>query len=259
MKTLLSLCLLCIAPLASAQEFSALVSPPRIEGAAQPGTIYRDVVEITNMSATTARYSLHTTDWELDQDAQAVFSEDLKPGSCRQWVAIERKEIQVGPGAKYRYRFEATVPADAPQGECRFALMIEGQPQEVAGGRVPSVSGRLGVIVYLSIGNAHADFKIVGAGRVKVEGVDRPALRIHNAGTAHDRLEGYVDAIDAAGNKITFNPSNLPILAGETRMVPLTPSPEKGRAEPKVVYPLTLKGKIDWAQSRLDVEGVSIP
>ena len=49
--------------------------------------------------------------------------------SCRPWVAIERREITVPGGGRYRFRFEVEPPADAPPRECRFALMIEGDEQ----------------------------------------------------------------------------------------------------------------------------------
>lgn len=152
------------------------------------------------------------------------------------------------------------MPADAPAGECRFALMLSGEPQAVEGAAVPSVSARLGIIVYLAIGDARPDFELVGAARVQVESVERPALRIRNTGLAHGRLEGMVDAVDAAGQRLVFHPSNLPILAGETRLVPLSPAPERGKpVEPQIRYPLTLKGRLDHGQSRLDIEGFQVP
>lgn len=67
---------------AAAQEFSALVSPPRIEASAAPGSVYRDVVEITNLSQATARYTVHTEDWELDDQAQAAFSPTSSPAAA---------------------------------------------------------------------------------------------------------------------------------------------------------------------------------
>ncbi len=249
-----------LTPAAHAQEFSALVSPPRFETTTQPGSTYRDVIEITNVSSSSAKYYLRTADWDLDASGQAVFQDDLKPGSCRPWAALERRDIQVPAGGKYRFRFEVAVPADAPAGECRLAIMLEGEPQAVGAGNMSiPVSGRLGIVVYVAVGGAKPAFQIEGQTRAPVEGIERPALRLKNVGNAHGRLEGYIDAVDAKGTKITFTPSNLPILAGETRVVPLAPLQEKGMPEPKVAYPLTLKGKIDWNNQRLDVDGVVIP
>jgi len=251
---LVGLCGLLLSATAGAQGFSALVTPPRFEDAVKPGTTYRNVIEITNVSAQRARYTLKTADWELDANASAVFSEALAPGSCRPWIGIEAPEISVDGNTKRRYRFEVSVPADAPSGECRFAIMLEGNP-ETAKGDVPvPISGRIGVIVYLAIGDAAARFDVVGSQVETVEGRALPVLRLRNSGNAHGRMEGLVDGKDASGRSFTFAPSNLPILAGETRAVVLTPESDSADApSPSIVYPLVLKGRLDWGSQRIDI------
>jgi len=46
-----------------AQDFAALVSPPRFELPAKPGKTLRSVIEVTNRSTTPGRYRIHTADW----------------------------------------------------------------------------------------------------------------------------------------------------------------------------------------------------
>src|ERR1700729_4375981 len=111
---------------AQAQGFAALVSPPRFELSAKPGKTLRSVIEVSNRSTAPARYLFHTADWTLSPDFSVSFHDDLQPGSCRPWVAIERPEVAVPGGGTLRYRFEVAVPPDAPAGECRFAVMIQG-------------------------------------------------------------------------------------------------------------------------------------
>jgi len=240
---------------AAAGGFSALVSPPRFEDKAKAGTTYRNVIEITNVSAERARYTFRTADWQLNDEASAIFSEALAPGSCRRWVGIEAPEIIVEANAKRRYRFEVAVPADAPSGECRFAIMLEGDPEKVKGDLALPVSGRIGIIVYLSIGDAAAKLDVVGSQAQTVEGRNLPLLRVRNSGNAHGRLEGLIDGKDASGRRFTFAPSNLPILAGETRGVLLNPEGDNDKTPaPAIVYPLTLKGRLEWGAQHLDVE-----
>jgi len=147
---------------AFAQGFAALVSPPRFELAGKPGEKIRDVVEITNAGAQPAKYKLRTADWTFAKDASVTFDDSLRPGSCRPWVAIESRQITVSQGGKYRYRFEVAPPADAPAGECRFALLIEGDDQQVQtpGGPAFPIAGRLAVIVYVTVGAAEANLAI---------------------------------------------------------------------------------------------------
>jgi hypothetical protein len=146
-----------LASQACAQGFAAVVSPPRFELAVKPGERIRDVIEISNASDQPAKYRVRTGDWALGPDAGVTFSDAaLGPGSCRPWVAIERREILVPSGGRYRYRFEVQPPANTPAGECRFALLIEGDEHTVktqSGLTVP-VSGRIGVIVYVIVGQA---------------------------------------------------------------------------------------------------------
>lgn len=60
-RILLAACAL-FASAVSAQGFSAVVSPPRFEDSAKPGTTYRNVVEIDNVSAESAHFTVKTAD-----------------------------------------------------------------------------------------------------------------------------------------------------------------------------------------------------
>lgn len=241
---------------AHAQGFSALVTPPRFEDSAKLGANYRNIIEITNVSSASSRYNLKTTDWTLLPDASVSFSDALLPNSCREWVALESREVSIGPNVKKRFRFEVNVPADTTLGQCRFAIMIEGEPDAPEKSSVPvSVSGRIAVIVYLTLGDAKPDLRVVGAETTTVEGRVLPAVRISNSGNAHGRLEGFVDGRDASGRKITFNPANLPILPGETRLITLTPAAENAQdAGPALTYPVQIQGNLEWGSMRTPIE-----
>src|ERR1700722_16481594 len=162
-----------------AQGFAALVSPPRFELAAQAGKTVRSVIEVSNRSTAPAHYLMHTADWTFATDFTVNFHDELQPGSCRPWVAIERPEVVVPGGATLRYRFEVTVPADAPAGECRFAVMIEGAEPSIAkrNGRDLPVTGRIGVIVYVTVGNGAPDLEVFGPTISTLNGQQIPALR----------------------------------------------------------------------------------
>lgn len=232
---------------AFAQGFAALVSPPRFELAAKPGEKVREVMEITNASAQGAKYRLRTADWTFSPNASVTFDDSLKPGSCRPWVAIESRQISVSPGGKYRYRFEVSPPADAPVGECRFAILVEGDEQQVQtpGGPAFPIAGRLGVIVYVTIGDSAPNLEVTGTKVAAVNGDDLPVLMVKNTGNAHGRLSGFLSGTDAAGKKLDFSASTLPILPGETRDISLTIYRDKD--EPiKIAYPITIRGKLEW-------------
>ena len=237
-----------IARSAHAQGFAALVSPPRFELTAKPGDTLRQVMEITNASAQGAKYRLRTTDWQLEPGGSVKFDDALAAGSCRPWVAIESRQVSVSAGGKYRYRFEVAVPADAPGGECRFAIMVEGDEQNVQtpGGPSFPISGRLGVIVYVTVGEANPKLEVVGVRVENVNDVPTPMISVKNSGNAHGRLTGFLSGTDASGKKLDFTPSTLPILAGETRSLPLVVYGDKDEVV-KIAYPVTIRGKLEWA------------
>jgi hypothetical protein len=244
-----------LSPAAWAQGFAALVSPPRFELAAKPGERLRQVMEITNASGAAAKYRVKTADWTLGENASVAFDEALAPASCRPWVAVESRSISVAAGGKYRYRFEVGVPADAPPGECRFAVLVEGDEQNVQmpGGPAFPIAGRLGVIVYVTIGGAEAKLEVASTKVAPVNGEPVPVLMVRNTGNAHGRLTGFLSGTDAAGKKLEFTPATLPILPGETRAISL--ALYRDQDEPlKIAYPITIRGKLEWGDKSTPFE-----
>jgi hypothetical protein len=241
----------CHASAAAAGGFAAVVSPPRFELKGKGGTTVRQVFELTNTSPQLAKYRVHTADFTLGEDYGVAFQEALQPGSCRPWVAIERPEVNLPGGGTIRYRFEMRVPPDAPPGECRFAILIESDDPAIAQAgavRLP-ITGRIGIIVYLVVGDAKPQIEIFGPSVVTLNGQKVPALRVHNTGTAHTRMSGFLSGVDAKGVKYDYNPSTLPILPGETRQVFLMPS-TPGNDHPTLNFPVTVQGTLEWADQR---------
>ena len=240
---------------ARAQGFAALVSPPRFELAAKPGKTIRSVVEVSNRSTSPGKYKIYTADWTLAPGLAVNFQDQLQAGSCRPWVAIERPEVTVPGGGTLRYRFEVTVPVDTPPGECRFAVMIEGADPAIAKGvgmDLP-VAGRIGVIVYVNVGDGAPDIEVLGPKIATLNGQDVPALRVHNGGTAHGRMSGFLTGKDAKGISYDFTPSDYPILPNEEREVYLTPATPTDE-HPTLTFPVTVKGTLEWGAHKTEIE-----
>lgn len=247
--------LLTLAPAVQAQGFAAYISPPRFEVQAQPGQRLREVLEIQHVGQQRGGYRFYTNDWTLGPDNAVTFSNELAPDSCRPWVAIERRELALEPGARYRYRFEISPPAGTPPRECRFAIMVEGlDPARVQGAVSFPVGGRIGVIVYAAIGGARPELALTGTRVETVQGQPTVLLEVRNSGTAHGRLGGFVNATDADGKTYEMAPADLPILPGETRRVALAPVAEDGQPAPKPRFPLTVKGALEWGNQRLPLD-----
>lgn len=247
--------------LALAQGFAAYITPPRFEVQVTPGQNLRQVVEIQHVGTQKGNYRIYTNDWVLQPDNSVTFSDALAPDSCRPWVAVERRELTIEPGARYRYRFEITPPPGTPARECRFALMVEGlEAARVQGDFNFPVGGRIGVIVYAAIGDAAPKLEIAGTRVAKIEGKSVAVVDVRNRGNAHGRLEGFVNGTDASGARYEMAPSDLPILPGETRSIAITPvSEEASKPAPEVRFPLTVKGNLEWGKNRLPLDASFAP
>jgi hypothetical protein len=239
------------ASIAEAQEFAALVTPPRVEARMEPGKTLRQVIEISHVGAQSSTYRIYTADWSLAADGSVTFFEPLQPNSCRPWVALERKELTLAPQGKHRFRFEIAAPADAPAGECRFAIMIEGRDVKVntPGGLSFPMAGRIGVIVYASVGKGAPVIEVVGTSTETVEGRPTAVVKVRNSGNAHGRLSGVLTAKDASGATFDVSPTTLPILAGETRQIALVPAAEDKVAQ-GARFPLVITGELEWADKK---------
>lgn len=234
--------------LAHANDFAVIATPPRFEITGKPNTVNRQVIEITNASTTPGKYSIKTADWTLDENGGTQFTEALSPESCRPWVALERLQISVPSGAKYRYRFEVKPPANTPAQECRFAIMISGDEQtaKTADGLSFPFAGRLGIIVYVAVGDVKPNLEVVASEVKTIENVSKPVISIRNTGNAHGRLAGFLSGTDAKGQKLEFSPSSLPILVGETRKISLDIQQAEDKPLPTIHYPITIRGNLEW-------------
>jgi hypothetical protein len=231
-------------------QFALAVSPPRMELTGKPGERVRDVIELTHSDARQGEYTFKTADWTLKPDGSVDFSDELVPGSCRPWVAIERRELSIAAGKPYRYRFEVTPPPDTPPMECRFAVLIEGKERTTAPGTPVAMAARIGVIAYVAIGDVQPVLDIAGATVKTVNGQSLPVLRIRNTGTAHGRLAGFLNGTDASGARLEFQPATTPIMPGETRDIALTATkPGDTDATVAVRFPVTVTGSLEWGKS----------
>jgi len=235
-------------------QFAAAVTPPRFELTAKPGQVLRNVLDITHTARQAMRYRVYTADWELGSDGALTFLNTLQPRSCRPWVALERHEISFSGPARQRFRFEVTAPEDAPAQECRFAVMIESNPQDIQAGAAAAIpmSARIAVIVYARIGDINPSATLAATSVKKVEGLSTPAIWIENSGTATARISGILEGVDSNGLKLEFTPEDVPILPGRKREIGLVlkqPAVPSNNSSPEGVrprWPIRVKGKLEY-------------
>lgn len=216
------------------------------------------MLQIGNDAPVADEFAVSTADWSINAKGGAEFHDDLQQGSCRPWVRIERHAVKMQPRGMRKFRFEIHVPPDAPPQECRFAIIIQEsseKPPEVNAGNIRfPLQARIGVIVYVAVGDVAPRLELQGIGMQEFNGLPTPAATFHNSGTSHGRPEGVLEGKDASGRSYEFLVSPFPILPGETRAVALWAQGEEGKKPPEIRYPLRLRGTIEWDGGKQQVD-----
>lgn len=249
---------------AHAQGFSAGISPSKFELAADPGDVLRDTITIVNTSADASDYLFKTADWQLSDTGRVEFVEDaLVDGSCRPWVRLERRTLRVDAGAQRNYRFEVHVPADAPAGLCRFAIIMEPPAPVVTQVRSGNASiampvvGRYAIVTYVTVGDAAADIEFLGVSSVDMNGQRYPAATLRNVGNSFDRAVGQLVAVDFGGERVELVPTSFPVLPGRTEQIAIIPDLGPEATGPVVLrFPLRVTGRIEIGRQTFEIDEV---
>lgn len=241
-----------------AAGFDTLVSPPRFELSANSGNVVRQKLSISNSGERIARYKISTADWSITK-SQGVKFHSEKPGqnSCRPWVRIERRKINVAGKMTRPFRFEVHVPKDPKIDECRFAILVSPDLGSMKKKEGITVVGQIAVIVYLTIGDAHPVLKLVSLKMMPVNGKDQPVAIVRNDGNAHGRLSGTLAASDAKGRKAELRIASFPILPGKSETLRLDPvdwsSGSEKEIKQQLLVPIKVKGTLGWDGGRMKI------
>lgn len=246
---------------AAGAPFELAVAPSRFELTGKPGARLGQSLDIHNLAGSPTEVTMRTIDWSYSEQGDITYHDELLPGSCRPWVLLERRGITVAPRSKKSFRFQIEPPADAPRGECRFMIAIEGvEPAQQtlirSGGASLSlpVTGRIAVAVYVMLGGAAPQLEIRRISMAEDGKARRALVTVSNTGDAHGRLEGSLDATDSKGQVFELVPEGTPILPGQTRTLSLMPRREEGQPPPEPAYPVKAGGTLDWEKGSFKVQ-----
>lgn len=243
-----------------AGPFEIAVSPSRFEISGNSGQRVGQSFDIHNVGTAATEVMLRTLDWSYTPDGKITYYDELRPDSCRPWVTLERNTLKIAAKSKQAFRFQVEVPKDAPRGECRFMLAVEGvEPAhrsiiESHGASLSlPVSGRIAIAVYMAVNGAEPRLQMTKVEVKAIQGKRTPAVTITNSGDAHGRLDGALEAVDAQGLAFELVPENTPILPGQTRLLPLSPKSVDNQKAPEVTFPFKAHGTVDWEKGSFKV------
>lgn len=246
----------------AAGPFEIAASPSRFELATKSGARVGQSLDIYNVGKLSSEVSLRTLDWSYTEDGVVSYFDELQPNSCRTWVTLERKTVVVTAGSKRTFRFQIDVPADAPRGECRFMLAVEGvEPAhkailESGGGLNLSlpVTGRIAIAVYVAINGAAPKLSLTQLRVQDIKGNPTAIAVVTNQGDAHGRLDGSLDATDAKGQTYELNVEGTPVMPGQSRILPFTSKSISNKTTEALTFPLNAKGILDWENGSFKVD-----
>lgn len=253
-------------PDVSLGDFALRISPPNFEFKAKPGQIVRDTISIENTDIKRGTYTVRTADWELNDNGGVTMypaDQPITSTSCRPWTRIERKTLSLAPNRPKRYRFEVHVPNDAPDGECRFAIVIAPSADNAGAMSMGSLNvpvvGSIAVIVYVTVGDAAAELSLTEAKRVNMGKKDVVVVRLRNSGNAHARPFGSLNVKDAKGKSAELLIVPFPVLAGRTWDIQLAVDPRLSGIESldALTFPISLKGLVEWDGGKLKIDTVA--
>lgn len=259
----LSLCAgLFAAQPATAAPFEIGLSPSRLEIEGKSGARIGQSLDVHNVGNAATAVSVRTLDWSYSDTGNLSFHDALQPGSCRPWVTLERKSLTVEPRSKSAFRIQIDVPPGTPKGECRLMLAFEGvepayQAALGSGGMNLSlpVTGRIAVAIYLMIDGAQPKLEMGALTMQEVKGQKTAVLSVTNAGDAHGRIDGSLDAKDAQGRVFEMIPESTPVMPGQTRALPLSvkaSSVPAGMTTP--AFPVRISGTLDWERGAFKID-----
>ena len=258
----ITLAALCGATHVQAGPFEVAISPSRFELTGKNTQRIGQSLNIYNLGGASTEVSVRTLDWSYSEDGNVTYYDELRPGSCRPWVTLERKLVKLAARGSVPFRFQIDIPLDASRGECRFMLAIEGvEPAHKAliesGGASLSlpVSGRIAVAVYVAVNGAQPVLEMSQVSTREIQGQRTPMVTVTNRGDAHGRLDGSLDAKDAKGVAFELLPEGTPVLPGQTRTLALTPRFDPPSNAPTITFPIKAKGMLDWDRGSFKIDG----
>ena len=119
-KLLFPILLVLVAALPGRAELGIAMSPMRVEIKIAPGDQYTDAIGVTNDADDPIRARGELLDFAIDETMTPQFEDIIESEakySCRDWLQVNPRELDMKPGVTVRARYTIRVPAGTPEGE----------------------------------------------------------------------------------------------------------------------------------------------
>jgi hypothetical protein len=226
-RELLLLLLFFAASLPARAETGLALAPMRIEIQIPAGGQYTDTLRLSNDSDGLSRVRAELLDWYLDETLTPQFSdyyEQEKSYSCREWLQLNPREMEMLEGGALAVRYTIRVPANVPPGEYHcgagFVTLPPVQPAEIPMGM--HIAVRAVSAIYVVVGGASSQpaFKDLTL-RSGAEGWEAVAL-FENQGLRTYRVQGFIELSDSKGQVVErVEYPYMPVLPKRQQLFPV--------------------------------------
>ena len=222
------LTLLLLAGLPARAELGLALAPMRVEIQMAPGGQYTDSLRLTNDSDGPSRIRAELLDWYLDETMTPQFAdryEQEKDFSCRDWLQLNPREIDLAEQGTFRVRYTLRVPGGTPPGEYHcgagFVTLPPVNPDSPPMGMYIAVRAVSAIYVVVGAPVRQPVFKDLALRGIPGGGYEAVAL-FENQGQRHFRIEGFIEVRDAAGAVVErVDYPHVPVLGMRAQFLPL--------------------------------------
>jgi hypothetical protein len=208
-------------------ELGLALAPMRVEIKMSAGGQYTDSLRLSNDSDEPSRVRAEMLDWYLDDTMTPQFSEHYaqeKGYSCRDWLQINPREMDLVAKGAFRVRYTLRVPAETPAGEYHcgagFVTMPPVNPEVPPMGM--HIAVRAVAAIYVIVGNPTSEPAMKDLSLRNTEDGWEAVALFENQGLRHYRIQGFVEVQDANGKLVArVDYPQVPVLAKRAQLFPI--------------------------------------
>jgi P pilus assembly chaperone PapD len=228
-KLLFPILLVLVAALPGRAELGIAMSPMRVEIKIAPGDQYTDAIGVTNDADDPIRARGELLDFAIDETMTPQFEDIIESEakySCRDWLQVNPRELDMKPGETVRARYTIRVPAGTPEGEYHCgAGYVSLPPIQKNNTRIGvQIAVRAVAAIYVYVGEPKSAPKFNGISiKPAADGSLVAEALMENQGSKHFRVNGFMEVKDAAGKIVErLDYPTIPVLPGRTQPFPLS-------------------------------------
>ena len=189
-------------------QLGLALAPMRVEVRISPGGQYTDSLRLSNDGAEPSRIRAELLDWYMDDTMTPQFGDryDQEKGfSCRDWLQLNPRELDLPANGTFRVRYTLRVPAGTPVGEYHCgagfvtipSINTEQPPLGV------NIAVRAVAALYVVVGNPVSQPLLRDLSlRTLPDGAWEAVAWWENQGLRHFRAQGFLEVLDDQGQSV---------------------------------------------------------